>query len=172
MATQMWPTPQAHDAGIGNAARVGRYGTLHGGRNLNDEVAMWPTPTASQQNTSSAVSETRQRANGVCLADAARMWPTPSARDWKDGDAHSCRNVPVNALLGRAGHEAVRFRHQSLTDEEVRTQVERFPTPGGSRPHDTDEVSGRLANQIGGSLNPTWVEWLMGLPAGWTDLGA
>ncbi len=22
-----------------------------------------------------------------------------------------------------------------------------------------------------GSLNPTWVEWLMGFPAGWTDLG-
>ena len=25
---------------------------------------------------------------------------------------------------------------------------------------------------IGGSLNPTWVEWLMGFPLGWTDLGA
>ena len=23
---------------------------------------------------------------------------------------------------------------------------------------------------IGGSLNPTWVEWLMGYPEGWTDL--
>jgi DNA (cytosine-5)-methyltransferase 1 len=22
----------------------------------------------------------------------------------------------------------------------------------------------------GGSLNPTWVEWLMGYPKGWTDL--
>ncbi len=42
--------------------------------------------------------------------------------------------------------------------------------PGGSRPHDTDQLSGRLANQIGGSLNPTWVEWLMGFPLGWTDL--
>lgn len=24
---------------------------------------------------------------------------------------------------------------------------------------------------IGGKLNPTWVEWLMGFPLGWTDLG-
>ena len=24
---------------------------------------------------------------------------------------------------------------------------------------------------IGGQLNPTWVEWLMGYPEGWTDLG-
>lgn len=24
----------------------------------------------------------------------------------------------------------------------------------------------------GGKLNPTWVEWLMGFPTGWTDLSA
>ena len=28
----------------------------------------------------------------------------------------------------------------------------------------------RLADQVGGKLNPTWVEWLMGWPLGWTDL--
>ena len=37
----LWPTPQAHDAIPGNAARVGRYGTLHGGRDLNDWAAKW-----------------------------------------------------------------------------------------------------------------------------------
>jgi len=26
-----------------------------------------------------------------------------------------------------------------------------------------------LRTQVGGSLNPTWVEWLMGFPLGWTD---
>lgn len=49
----MWPTPQAHDAQKGNPARVGRYGTRHGGRNLNDEVAMWPTPLATEAVSSS-----------------------------------------------------------------------------------------------------------------------
>jgi hypothetical protein len=29
----------------------------------------------------------------------------------------------------------------------------------------------RLENKTGGKLNPTWVEWLMGFPLGWTDLG-
>ncbi|WP_341237909.1 hypothetical protein [uncultured Limnobacter sp.] len=28
----------------------------------------------------------------------------------------------------------------------------------------------RLGEQAGGHLNPTWTEWLMGLPLGWTDL--
>jgi hypothetical protein len=28
----------------------------------------------------------------------------------------------------------------------------------------------RLPETRGGHLNPTWVEWLMGFPLGWTDL--
>ncbi len=36
---EFWPTPQAHDAAKGDPNRVGRFGTKHGGRNLNDEVA-------------------------------------------------------------------------------------------------------------------------------------
>lgn len=52
-AVRQWPTPQAHDAQKGNPARVGRYGTRHGGRNLNDEVAMWPTPLATEDMSSS-----------------------------------------------------------------------------------------------------------------------
>ncbi|MDK2600241.1 hypothetical protein QO179_20065 [Bacillus stercoris] len=24
--------------------------------------------------------------------------------------------------------------------------------------------------RVGGQLNPTWVEWLMGFPTGWTEL--
>jgi hypothetical protein len=28
-----------------------------------------------------------------------------------------------------------------------------------------------LGMAAGGALNPTWVEWLMGFPLGWTDLG-
>lgn len=32
------------------------------------------------------------------------MWPTPTGRDYKDGTAKSCENVPVNGLLGRAVH--------------------------------------------------------------------
>lgn len=45
----LWPTPQAHDAKPGMAKRVGRYGTRAGARNLNDEVQMWPTPTANRR---------------------------------------------------------------------------------------------------------------------------
>ena len=39
-------------------------------------------------------------------------------------------------------------------------------TKGKDRPN---EAGLRVA--VGGQLNPTWVEWLMGFPLGWTDLG-
>lgn len=49
-----WATPQAHDSTPGDASRVGRYGTKHGGRNLNDEAVAteWPTPRANRHGAS------------------------------------------------------------------------------------------------------------------------
>lgn len=41
-----WTTPQTHDSAKPDMSRHGRYGTKHGGRNLNDEAALagWATP--------------------------------------------------------------------------------------------------------------------------------
>jgi DNA (cytosine-5)-methyltransferase 1 len=57
-----------------------------------------------------------------------------------------------------------------------------WPTPtvsygrnatSGRKP-DTKHHSGTTLYDVayleGGKLNPTWVEWLMGYPTGWTDL--
>jgi hypothetical protein len=116
----MLPTPQAHDAGKGDPARVGRYGTKHGGRNLNDEVLLYPTPKGSPEHYG------RPRANDWGDLQAAVMLPTPIARDSRS------------------------FKG-----------AKRSPKAQGSEP---------LVIQVGGQLNPTWVEWLMGFPLGWTDL--
>ena len=50
---------------------------------------------------------------------------------------------------------------------DLRMAVHLWPTPKAS---ENDRNTPTLAAQIGGSLNPTWVEWLMGWPLGWTDL--
>ena len=34
----------------------------------------------------------------------------------------------------------------------------------------TKEEARQMGAGNGGKLNPTWVEWLMGWPLGWTDL--
>jgi hypothetical protein len=58
--------------------------------------------------------------------------------------------------------------------------LERFPTPTASdaQTGPTDMIRhaslgahiNRAKEEPNGSLNPTWVEWLMGFPLGWTDL--
>lgn len=90
--------------------------------------------------------------NGVLL------WPTPTSRDHKD--TGNCENVPVNYLLGR--------------------MVKLYPTPNAVTNHNNgrlDEWGGsgnpfRGTPEGRGSLNPAWVEWLMGFPIGWTDCDA
>ena len=143
---------------------------------VEDGQRNWPTPTPWRQQESienwterrARVREERHNGNGfgIPLDMAVRMFPTPTSRDHKDGDAHSCQNVPVNGLLVR--------------------EVHLLPTPssGGDSggPHGIRGGSWakeRLVETFGeedavamsgGSLSPDWVSWLMGLPVGWTSL--
>jgi hypothetical protein len=73
----------------------------------------------------------------------ASQWATPTSRDWKDGENPSSA-VPTNSLLGRQAPRTMTAGKLSLI---LRRWV---------------SESSRL------SLNPFFVEWLMGLPIGWT----
>ncbi len=137
---KMWPTPQAHDAAKGNPKRVGRYGTKHGGRNLNDwaarcpgPVGMIPTPHAN----CSTGAGTQGRKGGLNLQTFVRLWPTPRA----------CQ--PGQGNPGDRGLTLPYAVKMSLSTSST--------TKGG-----------RTQSPVGGSLNPLWVEWLMGFPIGWT----
>jgi hypothetical protein len=120
-----------------------------------------PTPTASDAKASGAAgySTSSGRHSGTTLTDAVVRWPTPTARHWKDGSYNA--NVPINGLLGRAV-----WQTPSAADADGGHRRR-----GGTR---SDELllSGQAQHADGvttGSLNPTWVEWLMGFPLGWTD---
>lgn len=91
-----------------------------------------------------------------------RMWTTP-------------KSSPSGPDLARSG------RPGSGRDD-LATQVAKYPTPrtedgqcaSGHRGTD-DTLYGKISKpreglQNPGQLNPTWVEWLMGFPLGWTDL--
>jgi hypothetical protein len=47
----------------------------------------------------------------------------------------------------------------------------RFPNKKTFQERGGNKKGEQLPNAVGGPLNPTWVEWLMGWPLGWTDLG-
>lgn len=118
IAAQIWPTPQKHDSHPGHAERVGRYGTKHGGRNLNDDVQLCPTPTIHGNYNRKGASATS--------GDGLATWATACSRDYR--------------------------------------------SPGRSRLERTGGKQGEcLSQQVGGQLNPAWVEWLMGWPIAWTE---
>jgi len=106
------------------------------------QLASWPTPQGPK--TEDLIAAMKAKGHGVSnLNEAALLssWPTPTTRDHKDGDAESCKNVPVNALLGRTAVLATASG----------------PTPNGS-PAGTENR---------GQLNPALSRWLMGLPVSW-----
>jgi DNA (cytosine-5)-methyltransferase 1 len=88
-------------------------------------------------------------------------WPTPQARDYRSGDKPGS---PRSIRKQEQGWSA------NLND------VVMWPTPTAhnaketNAPSESNRNTPTLAAQAGGQLNPTWVEWLMGWPLGWTDL--
>ncbi len=82
------------------------------------------------------------------------LWPTPAAQDGK------------NATLPPSQRE-----RDTLPGAVLRTM---WTTPTAA--DCTGTTGGRnsrsLRTDVGGQLNPEWVEWLMGFPIGWTDLDA
>ena len=78
------------------------------------------------------------------------LWPTPT----------------VNGNYNRKGLS-------SKSGDGLATAVKMWTTPTsddtGHRKKKYNQGGTALSMQAGGSLNPTWVEWLMGWPVGWTD---
>jgi hypothetical protein len=128
-----WPTPCAHDDGKTPEAHLAMKARMKGG----------PRSTI----TSLAV---------MVKATERGMWPTPTSRDWKDGTADSCANVPVNSLLGRAVH---------WPTPKARDYRVEYHTSGVTARESPD-----LNKLIGGALNPAWVSALMGFPLDWTEV--
>ena len=126
--------------------------------------AMWPTPTTQEvEHPQAELTETGRRkskngksSHSLGLADAVKMWPTPTVDDSKNV------NPKANRIAGLVA------------------TVNKWPTPVASDAwtgslRSTQQTEGsrhslNLPSAVGGKLNPTWVEWLMGFPTGWTDL--
>jgi len=131
----------------------------------------WPTPDAGVFNLNETPESFLDRQKklkakgingngcGLTLAVAARMWPTPTAVDGRRGTGtYRPQDTGVPLL------HAVAMSFATPTARDWRSGKASAATMSrNSRP---------LSEQIGGQLNPTWVEWLMGYPNGWTVLPA
>jgi hypothetical protein len=118
------------------------------------------TPTASM----SIRSEDFKRP-GLTPAEFVKKWPTPCATDYKGS--------------GKTGELRDRLDY-AVERGATKSKDYTWPTPrtrgmcGGTGHKQMliqklgEEQGTQMFN--GGTLNPTWVEWLMGWPLGWTDL--
>jgi hypothetical protein len=105
-------------------------------------------------------------------ASAFGLWPTPSASD---------------PQLERRGRHGQHYQTSSGTVRRMNPDgsssnlglpaaVRMWPTPTGQDAKNNGAASQMERNtkplnaEVGGPLNPTWVEWLMGWPLEWTDL--
>lgn len=123
--------------------------------------------------------------NGVCfrreaweppIAETASLsWPTPTATDATMGGMPE--RIPPHVLDSPtpvAGHN-VSLQHAVRIWATPTANVAKNIGPNIN--YATRLAKGHLDGQvaaaegIGGGLNPTWVEWLMGFPIGHTDLG-
>lgn len=124
------------------------------------ECSYWPTTRANDAEKGVDFDAENPR-NG--LPAAVKLWPTPDANCGNRGPAKD----------PQATHRPSGAQRQMTINDAVKM----FPTPtsrmhkdNGKSPSELNRNSETLAVKAGGRLNPTWVEWLMGFPLGWTDL--
>ena len=141
-----WPTPNA--SAVSNSTNLQCSGDGRTKPNkLGWAVAMWPTPSASQMPCEGTVRIARQRwlAGDATLEEASAI----AGRDVRDKQGKVPAMLPTpRATDGSKG---------SRTADGAARELKR------GRNIDLGVAIG------GGQLNPTWVEWLMGFPLGWTD---
>jgi len=133
-----------------------------------DETASGLLPTPDTQNHRDGTNlrqmtidaAERGARKGVSLHHHVALWPTPVS---------SQRGGRSAASIEKGG---------GIT---LQQSVKMFPTPtatDGKGSGQNETMRDRLdyiaekpdGKRVDGSLNPTWVEWLMGFPEGWTDL--
>jgi hypothetical protein len=101
---------------------------------------------------------------------ASGLLPTPSATSYGSNQGGGAGRIgPVrHSLQSMARHNLWPTPRATDGDKGTRTQEGAKREMARGRNFDP----GMVAAMDGGALNPTWVEWLMGFPLGWTDLGA
>jgi hypothetical protein len=111
------------------------------------ESGLLPTPTMQGLNGGS---------NSRKAAITRGTWPTP----------RSCSAMAATITPESAWNQKRNPNLETIVGQRI------WPTPRAFMHKDstTDRGKFNLGEKVGGKLNPTWVEWLMGWPLEWTDL--
>jgi DNA (cytosine-5)-methyltransferase 1 len=165
-----WPTPTVSDIYADNLKSSQQTdGSMHS-VSLAHAVKMWPTPTASVD-----TSNLNGKFNSLTLWDAVRLWPTPTTQEVEHPQAELTETGRRKSKNGQTSHslglaDAVQMwptmTANGMGSSGHRELLEKHVNLGDI----TQDEKRQMSAGNGGRLNPTWVEWLMGFPLGWTDL--
>lgn len=173
-------------------------GTSYGAK-LRDAVETyekknWPTATTRDwKDTMNTVPPSIGKTRGMSLgqgvaAEIQKNWPTVTVGEEKyriKGNSQASKCLSAMAARGELGHPDQ--ANPSTTGKSQGSQQWATPRANKVHPVITEENREHLANRnksnleeeiaghcgkAQGKLNPDWVEQLMGLPVGWTDLGS
>lgn len=132
-----------------------------------------PTPVSNGLNGGS---------NSRKAAKERGMFPTPYGLSGSQGQGggefdKAIRNwpTPTSSMMTLADMEQAKYSGTDKRRPTYQQAKEKFATPNQRDWKDSGSTQGNrkspnLGTQVGGQLNPNWVEWLMGWPIGWTDL--
>jgi len=184
-SSSLWLTPDVPNGGRGLAEGTTLTGHRPDGRKaqvgLQNQAKIWPTPTANDWKGSGP---TLERADGQMRGDrldyaTEQLWSTPTAHDGRrpGPDLHSTQgnNLSRDAALWNTpratdgekmgGRSKLRIE-QGKPAETLTEQSKEF-----SLPDLAISTVGDGSLHIRRTLNPLFVEWLMGWPPGWTSVG-
>jgi hypothetical protein len=121
---------------------------------------LWATLAASDGQRGGTITDKMTGQRLPQMVNTPAKWPTPCATDYKGSGQ-------TGQLRDRLDYAAERGATKS---NNYATPQARDFRSGSTDRWDNPDRSRNLNDKIGGQLNPTWVEWLMGWPLGWTDL--
>ncbi len=133
---------------------------------------LWRTPDANMERGQRSRENLQSRIdrgmpfnlNDQLNAVSKGMWPTPQASDYKHP------GLPRRGTDSTSAHSLA----AKVSWPTPRASEWKGCGPKGSKSQkymlEKGYLSAAVTEQTGGSLNPTWVEWLMGYPSEWTVL--
>jgi len=131
-----------------------------------------PTPDASKRGPCKEYNPKSRSQSGRTLQTLAACdplgvtWPTPTTQDAKNNGSQSQMRRNTKPLDAAVTGTQTPPKYATPQSRDFRTgSRDRWENPERSR-----NLNDQLATRETGQLNPSWVEWLMGWPVGWTDL--
>ena len=133
------------------------------------ECSSWPTMTVKSGGglppNSKSKSKSRKQHAGHPLETAVMMqnWPTPTV-----SEAEKIGGKPNYGQVGLSNHPKV-HGYEVQREKLHKDRKGKPKAKDGLADQENPNTNGKNQGQ---HLNPNWVEQLMGLPVGWTDLGS